>query len=225
VVGLLEWSIDYRPAYSILKVKLSPGEEVTSEPGAMLLYKGDVEIKTHTAGGAFRGLLRAVAAGESFFVNTYKAKSPAEIWFAPSIPGDIMYMELSDEGLVVQDTSYLAHHGDIGLSIAWRGLRGFLAEGELFWLKVAGRGGVWINSYGSIDKLELKPGERVIIDNFHFVALTEGTKWRIRKFGGWKSFIFGGEGLVVEVEGPGTVYVQSRILPTFAKLVRKYMRK
>ncbi|HID82391.1 MAG TPA: TIGR00266 family protein, partial [Thiotrichales bacterium] len=135
------------------------------------------------------------------------------------------YLELGDKALIVQDTSYLAHYGDVDISIAWRGLRGVLAEGELFWLKLKGRGGVWLNSYGSIDKIELKPGERIIVDNFHFVALTEGTKWKIRKFGGWKSFLLGGEGLVVEVEGPGTILIQSRVLPQLVRLVRKYFKK
>lgn len=102
-------------------------------------------------------------------------------------------------------------------------LRGLLAEGELIWLKLQGRGGAWINSYGGMGRLELKAGERVTLDNMHFVALNEKAKWRVKKFGGWKSFILGGEGLVVEVEGPGTLFYQTRILPPFAKLIRKFM--
>jgi uncharacterized protein (AIM24 family) len=32
----------------------------------------------------------------------------------------------------------------------------------------------------------------------------------VRKAGNWKSTVFGGEGLVVELTGPGRVYIQSR---------------
>ncbi len=104
-------------------------------------------------------------------------------------------------------------------------MRGVLAEGELVWLKVKGYGGVWINSYGSLDTLELGPGERAIIDNFHFVAMPANVPWKVRKFGGWKSFLLGGEGIVFEVEGPARIYLQTRILPPFAKVLRKYFRK
>ena len=220
----MEWKVEYRPAYSLLKVKLYPGEAVTSEAGAMVIYKGDVDIKTST-GGFLKGILKAVAGTESLFLNTYIARSQAEIWFAPSLPGDIIYIPLNGDSWIVQDTSYLAHHGEVDISVAWRGLRGLLAEGELFWLKVSGYGGVWVNSYGAMDKIEVNPGERVTIDNFYFVAMPAYTRWEMRKFGGWKSFLLGGEGLVFEVEGPATVLIQTRILPPFAYLLRKFLRK
>ena len=217
----MRYVIDQRPAYSILKVFLNPGESVTSEAGAMVLFKGDVEIRTHT-GGILRGLLRAALAGETLFLNTYVARSQAEIWFAPSAPGDISYIPLDGEW-IIQDTSYLAHHGDIDLSVAWRGLRGLLAEGELVWLKASGRGGVWICAYGGLEEVEVPAGSKVTIDNFHFVAMPADVNWRVRKFGGWKSFLLGGEGLVFEVEGPAKVYLQTRILPPFARLLKKYL--
>jgi len=218
----MEWTVEYRPAYSLLRVKLNPGESVTAEAGAMVLMKGNVEIKTHT-GGIAKALLRGIFGTESVFLNTYEAKSFAEVWFAPSVPGDIAYVPLSGEGYIVQDMSYLAHHGDVDVGVAWRGLKGLLAEGELIWLKLKGVGGVWVNAYGGLSRVDLKPGEKVVVDNFHFVAMNEDIKWRVRKFGGWRSFFLGGEGLVLEVEGPGTVYIQTRILPPLARLIRKYM--
>ncbi|RLE57464.1 MAG: TIGR00266 family protein [Thermoprotei archaeon] len=221
----MEWCVECKPAYSLLKVYLEPSECVTAEAGAMVLIRGDVEIKTHTGGGFLRGLLRAFAADETVFLNTYVAKSPSELWFAPGVPGDIEFIELNGDEWVIQDTSYLAHYGDVELGIAWRGLRGFLAEGELMWLKVSGYGGVWVNAYGGLQKVEVAPGERIIIDNFHFVAMPANVDWCIRKFGGWKSTLFGGEGIVVEVRGPATVYLQTRILPPFAKLISKYAKR
>jgi len=218
----MRWRVEYSPTYSLLKVELNPGESVTAEAGAMVLMKGDVKVKTHT-GGLAKALLRGIFGGESIFLNTYTAESPAELWFAPSVPGDIAYIPLAGSGYIVQDMSYLAHHGDIDISVAWRGLKGLLAEGELVWLKLEGVGGAWVNAYGGLSRVDLKPGEKIIVDNFHFVAMNEDIKWRVKKFGGWKSFFLGGEGLVLEVEGPGTVYVQTRILPPLARLIRKYM--
>jgi len=220
----MRYSIEQRPAYSVLKVFLEPGESVTSEAGAMLLYRGDVEIQTHTGGGILKGLIRAALAGEPVFLNTYVARTPAEVWFAPPAPGDIAYVPLEGTSWIVQDTSYLAHHGSVNLSVAWRGLRGVLAEGELVWLKASGRGGMWICAYGGLEEVDVAPGERVTIDNFHFVAMPADVNWQVKKFGGWKSFLLGGEGLVFEVEGPAKVYVQTRILPPLAQMLKKYVK-
>ncbi len=220
----MKWNVTCKPSYSLLKVELEPGETVTTEPGAMVYMKGDIEIKT-SSGGILKGIMRSMLGGESFWLNTYRARSHAEIWFAPSLPGDIEALNIDGKGLIIQDTSYLAHHGDISIGTAWRGFRGLLAEGELFWLKAEGRGLVWVTSYGGLEKLELKPGERVIVDNFHFVAMDDGMKWKVRKFGGLKSFLFGGEGLVIEVEGPGRLVLQTRSLPPFIGLISKYLRK
>ncbi|ADI31525.1 TIGR00266 family protein [Staphylothermus hellenicus] len=220
----MKWEIVTRPSYSLLQVVLEPNENVTAEPGAMMYMAGDINVKTHT-GGLGKAIARKLLGGESIFMNTFIAgPRGGEVWFAPSLPGDIKYIALNgSRNLIIQDTSYLAHHGDIKLSVAWRGLRGLLAEGEMFWLRASGVGGVWINSYGGIIEKELGVGEKIIIDNFHFVAMDDGMKWNIRRFGGLKSFLFGGEGLVIEVEGPGRIYVQTRSLPPFMQLIAKYI--
>jgi len=220
----LEWRVDKSPSFSILKIRLGPGESVTAEPGAMVLMRGPLEIKTHT-GGVGRAILRALAGGESVWLNTFAARGDAELWLAPPIPGDIAYVEIGGTPLIVQDTSYLAHHGDIKVGVAWRGFRGLLAEGQLVWLKLEGVGGAWLNSYGGVEVLELKAGERVIVDNFHFIAMTEGAKWRVRKFGGLKSFLLGGEGIVIEIEGPTKLYLQTRSLQPFAAVLSRFIRR
>ncbi len=50
------------------------------------------------------------------------------------------------------------------------------------------------------------------VDNFPFVAMDEQARFRVRPFGGVKSTLLGGEGLVVEVEGPARLWVQTRHL-------------
>jgi len=221
---VVEWSVEKGPAFSVLKVRLEPGESVTAEPGAMMLIRGDVEVETKS-GGILKGLLRSLAGGESFFLNTYRSRGGGEIWFVPPVPGDIRAIELRGDEWVVQDTSYLAHTGDVDVSVAWRGFKGLLAEGELVWLKVSGRGVVWVNSYGAMEEVEVPAGERIIVDNFHFVAMPAGTRYRITKVGGLKTFIFGGEGLVAEIHGPARVLVQTRMLPGFARLLAKFIRR
>ncbi|WP_048191607.1 TIGR00266 family protein [Pyrolobus fumarii] len=220
----MQYRIEHGPAYAVLKVRLEAGESIWAEPGAMMLLRGPVRVETRAYGGVLTALKRALFGGESFFLNRYVAEGPAEVWLVPGTPGDIATIDMQGGGSwIVQDTSYLAHSGDINVDVAWRGLRGLIAEGEIVWLKLEGRGLAWISSYGAIDKIDVPPGEKVVIDNFHFVAMSADAKWSVRKFGDLKSFIFGGEGFVIEIEGPATVYVQSRMLPLFARLLQKFL--
>jgi len=222
----MEWRVDHAPAYSVLKVKLNPNEKIVTEPGAMVTTIGDIKVQTKMEGGVFKALKRKFLGSESAFMNTYIAgPNGGEVWLAPSVPGDIKYVELKNQSISVQDMAYLAHHGDVTVDVAFRGFRGVLAEGEVFWLKISGTGGVWICGYGGIDEITLAPGQKVVIDNFHSIAIEETVKWSIKKFGGWKTFLLGGEGLVIEAQGPGKVYVQSRVLPELARLLTKFLPK
>jgi uncharacterized protein (AIM24 family) len=49
----------------------------------------------------------------------------------------------------------------------------------------------------------------MILDNHHLVALSENSNYRVMKFGGLKTTILGGERLVTEIIGPGSVYFQT----------------
>lgn len=222
----MRYEVETSPAYSVLKVLLESGEGIVAEAGAMMAMKGNIEVQTKTAGGILKGLLRKLAVGESIFLNTFTAREGGGIiWLAPSIPGDITYIQLKGNGLLVQDTGYLAHHGAVDYELNWRGIRGLLAEGNIIWLRLYGDGGVWVNSYGGIICKELGVGETITVDNNHLVAFDDTVTLNIKKFGGWKSFLFGGEGIVVELKGPGKVYMQTRILPLLAEVINRFLPK
>jgi uncharacterized protein (AIM24 family) len=93
----MHWEVSDRPSYALLKVKLDAGEEITAEPGAMMLMRGNISIDTGAKSGFLSALLRSAFGGESFFLNTFIAKESAEIWIAPKVPGDICYLPLSNK--------------------------------------------------------------------------------------------------------------------------------
>jgi uncharacterized protein (TIGR00266 family) len=222
----LRYEVVGSPAYSALKVFLEAGEAVSAEAGAMLAMEGDLSVETKTAGGVAKGLLRRFTVGESVFINTFRAgPRGGVVWLAPSVPGDIHYHELKGEGLVLQDYAYLAHHGDVDYELKWRGLKGLLAEpgAGLIWMRLHGLGGVWLNSYGALQARELKPGEEMTVDNGHLVAMQDTVDFTVGKFGGWRSFLLGGEGLVVKVRGPGLILLQTRTLPMFAEVLSRFL--
>lgn len=223
----MKWSVEGN-SYPVLKVELEEGEKVYAEAGALMMMKGNIKVRTKILDlekdGKVKGILdalgRKVLAGETVFHNVFEG--PGTVWLSPSLPGSIAYVRTEGKCWIVQDYSYLAHHGDLDLDIAWKGPKG-LALGDLVWLKVCGEGGFWVSSYGEIMEVELKEGEKITIDNMHFVTLPDDAKWEVKKFGDLKGFLFGGEGYVVEVSGPTKVLVQTRILPPLAAAVARFM--
>jgi len=222
----LRWSLEGE-AYPVIRVELEEGEKLYAEAGAMMMMKGDVKVDTvlidlEEEGNVLRALAEALGrkllAGETVFHNVFEG--PGVVWLSPSLPGGVEYIEVKGECWTVQDYSYVAHFGDLKLDLAWKGPKG-LFLGDLVWLRACGEGGLWVSSYGDIMKVEVE--DEMVIDNMHFVALPDDAEWRVEKFGGLKSFITGGEGYVIRVKGPTTVYVQTRILPPLAAAIARFM--
>ncbi len=200
-----------RPSYSLALVKLDPGEAIRTEAGAMVGMSPGLALETKVAGGLLAGLKRSFLGGESFFMNTYRAPAQGgEITLAPVLPGDMMVRELKDETLLVQSGSFVASSEGISLDTKWSGARTFFAREGLIMLRVSGTGKLILSSYGAIHEMELGPGESYTVDTGHLVAFTEGMGFKVRAIGGLKSTLFSGEGLVVDLTGPGKVLIQTR---------------
>ena len=214
----MEFRVEKIGMASILFVELSEGEAVKAESGAMVSMKGDIEIKTST-GGLFKALGRALFGGESLFMNTFIAKGKAEVALAPKLPGDVEVLDLSGT-VYVQSSSYLASSPDIEVSTKFGGFKSFFAGEGFFLLKVSGTGKLALSSFGGIYVRELDAGERMTVDTGHVVAFDESVSYSVRTFGGLKSFLFGGEGLVVDFVGPGRVFIQTRNYPDFVEWIK-----
>jgi uncharacterized protein (TIGR00266 family) len=225
MVLLMEWEIKGDGSSKYLIVKLSNGEKVTLEPGSFLMGRGEYSIETKS-GGVIKGLSRTIFGGESFFLNTFISHDFTELYVAPSLPGDIKYIPLSGSGgIILKDSTFLAAHGDITLTVAWKGITGAIAGSGLIWLKSEGKGGVWVSSFGAIEEIDVSSKGKVLIDNDHIVAFDNGLKWAVRKFGGLKSFIFGGEGFLIEFQGSGRLLIQSRNIRSLANALLPFIPK
>ena len=207
----MQVEIRYRPSYSLALVKLDPGEAIRAEAGAMVSMSPGLALETKVTGGLLAGLKRSFLGGESFFMNTYRAPAQGgEIALAPVLPGDMIVRELRDESLLVQSGSYVASSEGINLDTKWSGARTFFAREGLIMLRVSGTGKLILSSYGAIHEVDLGPGESYTVDTGHLVAFTEGMGFKVRAVGGLKSTLFSGEGLVVDLTGPGKVLIQTR---------------
>ncbi len=212
----MDIQIDYRPSYAMAKVSLEPGEDIVSEAGAMVAMTAGFELETKARGGFFTSIARSTLGGESFFLNTFSA--PAEggtVHLAPALPGDMKVLELTGDRIMVQSGGFIASGTSVEVETKWSGAKTFFGGEGLIMLRVSGVGPLIIAAFGAIEEVELGPGETFTVDTGHLVTFTEGIGFKVRKVGGWKSTFFSGEGLVVDLTGPGKLTLQTRSQQSF----------
>jgi len=212
----MEVTIDYRPSYSLAIAALLPGEEINVEAGAMVAMSDGVSLETRAMGGLLASLKRSILGGESFFVNTYRAPSSGgEIMLAPPLPGDIAVLKLEEQSLLVQSGAFVASSRGIEIDTKFGGAKTFFASEGLFLLRCSGTGTLVLGSYGAIHQRELGAAEKYTVDTGHLVAFPDGIGFDVRAIGGLKSTLFSGEGLVVDLTGPGKILLQTRSSDAF----------
>lgn len=201
----------YRPSYSIARVLLTPNEAVRAETGAMVSMSPGMQVETKMQGGLLQSLARSVLGGESFFMNTFRAANqPGELMLAPTMPGDVFTYSLQGETMLVQSGSYMASAESVNVDTKWGGAKTFFGGEGLIMLRCSGQGVLILSSYGAIHEINLGAGQMVTVDTGHLVAFDERLGFKVRAIGGLKSTLLGGEGLVVDLTGPGKVLLQTR---------------
>ncbi len=213
----MQVTLQYQPSFSIARVALTPGEAVRAEAGAMVAMTPGMSVETGTQGGVVAALKRSVLGGESFFVNTFRADPGAggELILAPPWAGDIAVRELAGETLMVQSGSFLAGAETVNVDTKFGGAKTFFASEGLIMLRITGHGTVLLSSYGAIHEMTLESGQRYTVDTGHLVSFTADMAFQVRRIGGIKSTLFSGEGLVVDLTGPGQIMLQTRSSDAF----------
>ena len=216
----MKYEIKYRPSYSLLVVNLAQGDTITAEAGAMTYMSPNIEPHTRKREKSLLGSLGlTILGGQSFWVNDYIATNgPGEVAFVAAPIGDIETLEIRpNQGYIIQKSAYIASTESVDLDIKWEGFtKGLFGQG-LFMIKVKGNGALFINTFGAIDKHTLAAGQTMIVDNFHLVAFSDTCSYKVTKFGGLKETIFGGEGLVTQITGPGDIYIQTKNVREFVE--------
>ena len=122
----------------------------------------------------------------------------------------MMILEMKGESLLVQGGSFVGSSMGVDIDTKWGGAKTFFASEGLVMLRASGSGLVFLSSYGAIHPVDLAPGQRYTVDTGHLVSFSEGMGFRVRSIGGVRSTLFSGEGLVVDLTGPGRIYMQTR---------------
>ncbi|QED47763.1 TIGR00266 family protein [Cytobacillus dafuensis] len=234
---MMNHEIDYKlygDDMQFVEVELDPNETVVAEAGSLMMMDADIKMETvfgdssSSNGGVIGKLLGAgkrVITGESLFMTTFTnvGTGKKHVSFASPYPGKIIPMNLKelDGKLICQKDSFLAAAKGVSvgvefqrkLSVGFFGGEGFIMQ------KLEGDGMAFIHAGGTIHKVDLATGEKLMVDTGCLVAMTSGVHYNIEMVKGVKTALFGGEGLFfASLQGPGTVWVQS--LP-FSRLASK----
>lgn len=220
----MKYSIEFSPIFSILRIKLEVGEVIKATTGAMLGLSPGIELKvTTTTGKGFWGSLGAMFGGVKLFSTEYTALQAGELVLAPSAPGDIVYIPMRGGTIFTKVGAYLAGSRELAIS-AHGSFRAMFSGKGLFLTKITGIGHLFVNSFGAIIEKDLSPGELYRVDTGHIVAFDESVTYKIKRaakgiFTTWAS----GEGFVCDYLGPGRIWIQTRKLSSFARLLSPYL--
>lgn len=221
----MEYQIIKNPM-GLIEFTLNKGESVTAEAAAMVFLKGNIETNTRMRkSGFFKSIKAAAFGGESFFVNEFIAhEDNCKIGLTGNMLGDIQVINVEEE-FIIQSGAFVCSTNDLTLDTEWQGFTKGIFGSNLFMLKTIGKGDLFVNGWGGIISQKLGPGEKLIMDNYQLVALSSSAEYRVTKHGSMKTTLFGGEALVVEVTGPGTVYIQTKNFMEFVRAIIPYLPK
>ncbi|MBM3150664.1 MAG: TIGR00266 family protein [Chloroflexi bacterium] len=206
----MQIEILHRPSYSLAVARLAANERIRAEPGAMVSFSGGVDIETKMEGGLFKSLGRAMLGGESLFQNFWKAgPQGGEVTLAPELPGDIVMIDMNGETILVQTGCFMASEDGVAIDAKLSG-KAFMAGEGLSILEARGRGKLLVSSYGAVYEKTIAQGEKYVVDSSHLVAFDGTLSVKPRPVGGLKSTLLSGEGLVIELTGPGRIFIQTR---------------
>jgi uncharacterized protein (TIGR00266 family) len=210
-----KYEIIYGSSFPVVRYRLSPGETLKAESGAMITMSTSGELTGGLEGGLLKSLMRLFA-NEKFFFQYFRAvRGPGEVVLAQGQPGGITVLNLdgANEYKVHKDGFLAATEGvEVGTTAQWHLGRALFSGAGFFVLKVGGRGTVFLSSYGAIHQIKLAKDEQVIVDNGHLVAWPAHMNYSIEKASrkGWLASLKSGEFLVCRFTGPGSLLVQTR---------------
>jgi uncharacterized protein (TIGR00266 family) len=203
-----------------LLVKLQHHEQIYCESNAMVTMDATLELKGKMQGGLLSSLARRFTQGESFFQQEISATNgPGETLLAPTLPGDIMILDIGPRQYRLNDEAFMAADKTVQITTRRQGIGQALfgGSGGFFIMETAGTGKLAISGFGGLFNLDVTPGNDMIVDNSHVVAWDTSLRHELSTTTAKTGFLSGllnsvtsGEGVVQRFSGQGQVVVCSR---------------
>jgi uncharacterized protein (TIGR00266 family) len=209
-----------------VSIDLSRGEQLYSQTASMAWMTPTIRMDTHTGGGIFAGLKRAIAGG-GLFITEFIAEEAGHIAFAPRFPGQIIPVTLaSGQSLICRKETFLCAEKSVTLDIAFQQRlgAGFFAGEGFIMQRVTGPGTVFLDLSGEVIEKTLLPGEKLLVHAGHIGMQEPSVQIDIQMMRGFRNVLFGGEGLfLATLEGPGKIWLQSMPIMNLAEEIGRYL--
>ena len=209
-----------------VSIDLARGETIYAQTHAMAWMSDGITMDTHTGGGLFAGLTRAMSGG-SLFITDYSAEQAGHVAFAPRFPGQILPMVLAaGQSLICRKETFLCAEKSVSLEIAMQQRLGagvFAGEGFIL-QRVTGPGTVFLDLSGEVVEKTLGPGERLRVHAGHIGMQEPSVSTDIQMVRGFRNILFGGEGLfLATLTGPGKIWLQSMPILNLAEEIARHL--
>ena len=209
-----------------VSIDLVQGESLYSQTASMAWMSPSIRMDTHTGGGIFAGIKRALAGG-GIFITEFTAEGSGHIAFAPRFPGQIVPVTLaSGQSLICRKETFLCAEKSVELEIAFQQRlgAGFFAGEGFIMQKVTGPGTVFLDLSGEVVEKTLAPGEQLLVHAGHVGMQEPSIEIDIQMMRGFRNVLFGGEGLfLATLTGPGKIWLQSMPIMNLAEEIGRYL--
>ena len=227
----MDYRIESNMQFPLVEITLEAGESVYLQKGSMVYHSPGIQLNTRLNGSGsgiskmLGAIGRSMTSGESVFITeAVSSEANGRLALAPSMPGQVIALDLGDKQYRLNDGAFLALDGSAQYRMERQsvGRALFGGQGGFFVMATQGQGTLLANAFGSIKKLELN-GDSMTIDNAHVVAWSETLDYDIHLENGFLQSIGTGEGVVNTFKGYGEIYVQSLNLENFAHSLLPYL--
>lgn len=193
----------HNPSFGVVRVMLSSGEAVHAPAGARTASSfGVAEQQDAGARGAGRGQRTVFTAPDG----------GGWLDLAPAAPAHVYPLELDgNSGWSLARDTVFACPSSVGRDRSWPPLRALFGSDQGFLEHYSGTGPLVLAAHGPVDAFTLDAGEIITVTPAFLVGYPDGLQCRLRALtqSGAQS-VRTGEGLAVDLAGPGTVLVQAR---------------
>jgi uncharacterized protein (TIGR00266 family) len=215
----------------VLEIGLEPGDTIVATPGELSWMTANVQMRTSMAAAGSRGLwgaiTRAVSGGGLFMTEFSATGGNGAVAFAAKIPGQIMPLQVQPgRGYLVHRHGFLCATAGVELTMGLqRSLGAGVFGGEGFVLqRLSGACSAWVELGGEVVSHELGAGETLLVHPGHVGMFEESVSFDITTIRGITNALFGGDGIfLVQLTGPGRIWLQSLTVPNLAHALSPYL--
>lgn len=218
--------IHHAPAFAHVEMVLAQGAVVLADGGSMIWKDANLNMET-VVGDCWPACWRRFA-GESCCQN--KFTGPGKVAFSFKLPGDMKSFAVTkSDAWRLAAGAFICGTNNLRVSTCFAGCFACACGGEEAWLTTVEiaedaddeAGIFYAGGYGAITRHEVADGHTLAMSSGCFFATGKDVGFVLRMPGGCWTCCWGGEGLVMAIEGPTVVYTQNRNPAIWKTILRR----